>query len=154
MYDITSAGGTIMYTDQSARKLGRVMDGTGTYVTGMSTQQPKSGDGSQYCAAFAQPLELRAEGRSVFLCDAAAGRLKLVTPVTGMTMYLEALYNMYKAFGIHSDCERTLDMAIHILMLQFVDLFGSNLRESLKRMTAFSFCYYTSRKSYYPCPQV
>ena len=30
MYDVTSAGGTIMYTDQSARKLGRVMDGTGT----------------------------------------------------------------------------------------------------------------------------
>ena len=154
VYDITSAGGTIMYTDQSACKLGRVMDGTGTYVTGMSTQQPKSVSGSQHCAAFSHSLGLCAEGRSVFLCDAAAGRLKLVTPVTGMTMYLEALYNVYKAFGTHSDREPTLDMAIHILMLQFVHLFGSNLRESLKRMTVCGFCYYTSRKSYYPCPQV
>ena len=40
------------------------------------------------------------------------------------------------------------------LMLQFIHLFGSNLQESLKRMTACGFCYYTSRKSYYPCPQV
>ena len=85
------------------------------YVTGMSTQQTKSVDGSQYCAAFAQPLGLCGKGRSVFLYDAAAERLKLVTPVTGITMYLEALYNVYKAFGIHSDCEPTLDMAIHTL---------------------------------------
>ena len=211
----------------------------------MSAQQPKSANGSQYCAAFAQLLGLCVEGRSVFLCDAAAGRLKLVTPVTGLTMYLEALYNVYKAFGIHSDCEPTLDMAIHTLgavlnffgggvnhiravrgmtrtqlqgpdgavasktvdsvevllnslssldalvnsfgladfkeetalnslltllcerffsdmrspfemhlMLQFVHLAGSNLRASLKRMTVCGFCYYMSRKSYYPCQQV
>ena len=40
------------------------------------------------------------------------------------------------------------------LMPRFAHLFGSNLGEFFKRMTAFGFCYYTSRKSYYPCPQV
>ena len=46
----------------------------------MSTQQPKLVNGSQYCAAFAQLLGLCAEGRSVFLCNAAAGRLNNGSP--------------------------------------------------------------------------
>lgn len=244
VYDVTIAGGNLMYTDQSSRKLGVVEGGTGTYVIGISTRQPKSVDGSQYCAAFAQPLGVCAEGKSVFLCDAAAGRLKLVTPITGMISYLEALYDVYKAFGIHIKSEPTLPKAVNILggvveflrkgedhirsstgltrtqlqgpdgavasktvdstellmnslsslqallgtfeqaqygeeigmkslltlvcerffsdmrarfemplMLQFAQLFGSNLRESLKRMTQCGFQYFTSRKSYYPAPE-
>lgn len=115
VYDPTHADDNLVYSDQAARRLGMVVDGTCTYITGISTRQPKYVDGSQFCAALAQPLGVCSEGESVFLCDAAASKLKIVTPVTGMTSYLQAMYDVYMAFGIHINSEPTLPEAANIL---------------------------------------
>ncbi|MES9905412.1 MAG: hypothetical protein ABW168_22390 [Sedimenticola sp.] len=60
-------------------------------------------DGYKTVCEFSQPTALCAEGNSLFVVDSVSGAVRLVTNVSPLKTYVEAVRPLYSEFMVHSD---------------------------------------------------
>ena len=63
-------------------------------------------DGTSMTSRFNRPYGLCSEGRSMYVTDAAYGRIVIMSDMSGTLSFLHSLGNMYRAFGIHVKKEK------------------------------------------------
>lgn len=61
-----------------------------------------SRDGFSKTCTHAQPHALCVEGRSVFVCDRASNRIRIISNITTLLSYHQSIQKLYHAFTIHS----------------------------------------------------
>ena len=89
-----------VFADLTSRKVkhgdldGNVLDEIGSGLR-------LSSDGCKLSACFVQPLGICTEGKTVYVTDAATGKVKMISPVLGTTNLLLNLAKLYLTFGVH-----------------------------------------------------
>ena len=90
----------IVYSDVSA-KVVRTVSITENSVKVLSGLEGKEGHSNGSQGQFFQPTALCVELSSVFVCDTAGKKIKLIISSDGILSYLEHLEILLKTFGVH-----------------------------------------------------
>ena len=89
-----------MYTDLDACQVKQI-DTEANLIFEMGSGQGFSNDGCKYSGSFVQPFGVCTEGRSIYITDAANGKLKLLSPIACTLSMLASLNQIYSSFGVH-----------------------------------------------------
>lgn len=101
--DVTTSRNKLYFTDVGSRKVKEYCLTSKESAFTVGTDENTSRDGSENTAAFLQPIGLCSEEDTLYVCDTAVGCVKMISPVTSLVSYLEAMYKMYDSFGIHTE---------------------------------------------------
>ena len=55
------------------------------------------------------------EDANIYVCDTAAGSVKINAPVLPVVHFLEQMYSVYRTFGVHVDSVCNVDQAVNNL---------------------------------------
>ena len=82
-------------------------------VTQIGSGKRLTNDGCKMTAGFVQPFGLCSEGNTLYVTDAASGKIKMVTPVHGTVTMLENLGKIYTTFGVHLKGQQQVESDLH-----------------------------------------
>ncbi len=86
-------------------------------------------------ASFAQPMGICVENdTNIFITDAQAGTLKIITTINGMREFLQHLGLLYKAFSVHMKLQPVENMQISdaITNIKAIDTYIKNCAKEIK----------------------
>ena len=91
--------GDVIFTDRDARKLRLLSNDSVRDIAGSGVNSSK--DGSSSSCSFEQPTAVCVEGKTIYVADTAVGRVCIVTPTSGLSLYLKQTDTVCRTFSIH-----------------------------------------------------
>ena len=129
-------GDEIVYSDVSAKVVRTVSitEKSLKILSGVEGKERHS-DGSQ--GQFFQPTALCVELSSVFVCDTAGKKIKLIISLDGILSYLEHLEILLKTFGVHRRGEQRPVFTLEegILRLHQVNSYFVQCKDTVRTFT-------------------
>ncbi len=122
---------SVLFTDQEEKVIKEITfennDHAAVNVIAGTENTDCSVDGTSNTCKFSQPTGIFVEGKTIFLCDTATGRVRIITQPSGLAMYLKHIGSMLRAFKI---TQRKQEPENHTLQ-EIIDI----LQESLEFFT-------------------
>ena len=100
-------GSTIVFSDQKARQMKQFDPTQNTVTTLQGSGREGQTDATDKSCSFVQVQDICSIAKSLVVTDVAAGKIKVVSGLSGTVSFLKMLGCLYDTFGIHAKGQAT-----------------------------------------------